>query len=80
MLEFDEIMVLTGVEKRTSKEGREYILIRYLNTDGQTFSTVADVNCVVPGGLQQLDRVNARLKVIPGRYVQLKTLSLEKVD
>lgn len=80
MLEFDEIMVFTGVEKRTSKEGREYILIRYLNTDGQTFSTIADVNCVVPGELQQLDRVNVRLKVIPGRYIQLKTLSLEKVD
>lgn len=80
MLEFDEIMVLTGIEKRTSKEGREYMLIRYLNTDGQTFATIADVNCVVPGGLEQLDRVKSRLKVIPGRYIQLKTLSIEKVD
>lgn len=77
MLEFEEIMVYTGKQIRTSeKTGNQYTLVYYLDETGQTFSTIAE--CVVPE-LKQLDQVQVKFKVIPGRYTQLKTIEIQAI-
>lgn len=74
MLEFMEELIVTGVDERISKQGNKYTIINYLGETGQTFGTVCE--CPVPN-LKQLEKVNATLKVYPGRYLQLKTIALE---
>ena len=74
MLEFIEELVVTGIDERVSKQGNKYTIVNYLGENGQTFGTICD--CNVPN-INQLDRVVAKLKVIPGRYLQLKTIGLE---
>ncbi|MEW9097384.1 MAG: hypothetical protein AB2417_20110 [Clostridiaceae bacterium] len=78
MLEFKEKLIYTGSDERTSTKTRvDYQLITYLGENGQTFSTVAD--CQIPSDIKQLDRVEVTFKVVPGRYIQLKTLDIKKV-
>ena len=77
MLEFIEELVVTGIDERISKQGNKYTIVNYLGENGQTFGTVAE--CNIPN-IKQLDKVNATLKVYPGRYLQLKTIGLELVS
>lgn len=77
MLEFDYVLIFTGSENRVSKDGKSYIIANYLNPSGHTFSTVVD--CDLPKGLVQLDKVKLRLGLSTGRYTQLKTLSIVKM-
>jgi hypothetical protein len=78
MLEFRENCILTGIEKRiSSKSGEVYIIANILGENGKTFSCV--VECEIPQGLSQLDKVDVEFKVIPGRYTQLKVIGLKKV-
>lgn len=76
MFEFKEEMVVTGVVNKTSKKGNEYVIVNYLGQDGQTFGTMAE--CNLPN-LNQLDRVLATFKLTPGKYIQLKTIDIEKI-
>lgn len=78
MLQFESELVYTGSEKRTNKKsGTDYLLTNFLDEKGQTFGCVTD--CAVDHDIEQLDRVNVLLKVVPGRYTQLRVLSMEKV-
>lgn len=77
MLEFIETMVLTGIEKKVSKSGTEYTLAYLLGENGQTFSVPVD--CEVPEGLQQLDKVEVLFKYVTGRYPHIKIIDLKKV-
>lgn len=78
MLEFETELVYTGHEKRTNKKsGTEYLLTNFLDDKGQTFGCVTD--CSIDHDISQLDKVKALLKVVPGRYVQVRVLALEKV-
>lgn len=77
MLKFENEIIYTGHQNRTSKQGKEYILINYLDESGQTFGTMAE--CIIPDNLKQLDRVKVQFGVVTGRYVGLKTLGLQKV-
>lgn len=77
MLEFNEKLIYTGSQKRTSKNGVEYQLVNYLDDTGNTFSTMAE--CIVPNDIKQLDEVEVLFKVVPGRYTSLKTLMIAKV-
>jgi len=81
MLEFKEKCILTGISKRTStKTNEEYLLINFLGEDGQTFGCMGSSDLAADvQGLQQLDKVEVNFKVIPGRYTQLKVLSLRKI-
>lgn len=76
MFKFKERMIYTGKKTQVSKQGREYTIINYLGEDGSTFGTVAE--CNIPE-LRQLEEVLVTFEVIPGRYVQLKTVGIEKV-
>lgn len=78
MLKFKEKIIMTGIERRVSKLGKEYLIINYLGDDGKTFSTLAE--CHIPEDISQLDEVEVTFKVIPGRYVQLKTIDIKKVS
>lgn len=76
MLKFDTEIILTGIEQRRSKEGKDYTMINYLNPNGQSFGTIAD--CSIPSDLQQLDKVYVTFQVVTGRYMQLRTISIVK--
>lgn len=78
MLEFETELVYTGHEKRTNqKSGTEYVLTNFLDEKGQTFGCVTE--CNINHDIVQLDRVRALLKVVPGRYTQLRVLEMEKI-
>lgn len=77
MLSFTQEMIFTGSEPKKSEKGREYVLVNYLNDNGSSFGTV--IECPLPDGLKQLDKVMVEFAVIPGRYTQLKTLAIEKI-
>ena len=77
MLEFKERCILTGVQKKLSKAGNSYIIANFLDENGQTFGCI--VECDLPEGLRQLDHVDVKFKVIPGRYIQLKVIDIKKV-
>lgn len=77
MLEFKEILIYTGKDERVSeKTQKPYTIVNYLDDKGQTFGTIAE--CNIPIDLKQLQLVEVTFKVIPGRYLQLKTLSINK--
>ena len=77
MLKFKEEIIMTGIESRTSKQGKDYKIINYLGSNGQTFGTIAE--CHIPDDLKQLDKVSVDFQVVPGRYTQLKTIGILKV-
>lgn len=77
MLRFEEVMIYTGKKNKVSKQGNNYTIVNYLNSDGTTFGTIAE--CEIPEDIRQLDEVIVKFEVIPGRYVQLKTVGIEKV-
>lgn len=74
MLEFQEEMIFLSKEEKTSQKGNNYTVVHYLG-DKESFSTMAD--CLVPN-FQKLDKVIVTFKVIPGRYLQFKTIDIEK--
>jgi len=77
MLEFKERLILTGVQQKISKTGNSYIIANFLDENGQIFGCIVD--CDLPEGLRQLDHVDVKFKVIPGRYIQLKVIDIKKV-
>ena len=77
MLEFKERCILTGVQQKISKTGSNYIIANFLGDNGETFGCM--VECEMPQGLKQLDHVDVKFKVIPGRYIQLKVIDIKKV-
>jgi len=77
MLEFKERCIITGVQKKISKTGNSYIIANFLDENGQTFGCI--VECDIPQDLKQLDHVDVKFKVIPGRYIQLKVIDIKKV-
>lgn len=76
MFKFKEKMIYTGKKNMVSKKGKEYTIVNYLDNTGNTFGTIAD--CSVPQ-LNQLDTVEVTFEVVPGRYIQLKTLDIKKI-
>ena len=77
MFKFKEKMIFTGKKEMISKQGKEYTIINYLDDAGNTFGTIAD--CSVPDSIKQLDTVEVTFEVVPGRYIQLKTLDIKKI-
>lgn len=78
MFKFKEKVIFTGKKSMVSKQGRDYTIVNYLGDDGNTFGTVAD--CLIPDSIKQLDEVEVTFGVIPGRYVQLKTIDIQKIN
>lgn len=79
-MKFKTQKIVTGVENRVStKTNNPYTLITYLDDNGTTFSTITTENTVIPTGLKQLDKVDVEFEVLPGKYMQLKTLTIVKV-
>lgn len=77
---FDVDLVLTGLEKRISKDkGREYTIARFLNEEGKTFDALVEESCIIPDDIKQLDRVKVTFKVITGKFINLRVLELWKV-
>ena len=77
-MKFTEQKIVTGVMQKVSKtSGKPYVMINYLNDDGQTFGTIAE--CTIPVGLKQLDKVLVDFELTVGKYMQLKTIALELV-
>lgn len=73
MFEFSEEVIVTGISNRVSKQGKEYKVLNILDENGQTFGCMVD--CVLPR-INQLDRLNLRFKVVPGRYTQMKVIGV----
>lgn len=79
MLEFEEKCILTGIEKRLNKDKtKTYIIINFLDETGKTFGCLWE-GAIIPDNLKQLDKVDVKFKVYPGRYTQLKVLDIKKV-
>lgn len=74
-LEFEQRCIITGQEQRTSQKGLNYVLINILDDNGKTFSCISDVTIE---DLKPLDTYNVRFKVIPGRYLQLRVVGINK--
>ena len=78
-LEFKETCILTGIEQRKSKQtGKSYIIANFLGENGKTFGCIVD--CEIPQGLKQLDKVEVRFKVVTGRYTHLRVTNIKKIE
>lgn len=78
MFEFKETPLITGIEKRASKTGREYTLAYFLGENGQTFGVTVD--CELPEGIKQLDWVEVKFKLNVGRYTNIRITSMKRVE
>lgn len=75
MFTIEAELIFTGYETRTSKNNKTYTLVKYLSNKGDIFATVLKCDKIE---LKQLDKVKAKIEVIPGRYVQLNTIGIYK--
>lgn len=75
-MRFKTRRIYTGTTTKMSKMGNEYILVSFLNDDGQTFTVVSDVE--VPDDVQKLDEVNVEFEVSVGRYNNLRVKRIWK--
>lgn len=75
-MRFEIRRIYTGTTKKISNQGNEYILISFLNDEGQTFSVVSDVE--VPDDIQPLDEVNVEFELSTGRYKNLRVKRIWK--
>lgn len=76
ILRFQCERVITGAEKKMSKNGNEYIIFNFLDDNGRTFSCVSDVT--LPSNIKILDKVNVEFEVKTGRYINLRVVGLWK--
>ena len=68
--------VITGAERKTSKNGNEYIIFNFLGDDGRTFSCISDVP--LTSDIKVLDKVNVEFEVKTGRYINLRVVGIWK--
>lgn len=72
-----EGMIFMGVEKRVSKKTKEpYLVGTLVGANGNIVQTM--IECELPAGLQQLDKVDVLFKVIPGRFTKLSVIGIKK--
>lgn len=72
-----EGMVFLGLEKRVSKKTEQvYHVGNFLGSDGNIVQCM--IECPLPDGLKQLDRIDVLFKVIPGRYTKLSVVGIRK--
>lgn len=70
-------IVFAGVQKRVSKKtGEPYLLAYFLRADGNIVQSMLD--CELPKGLRQFDKVDVNFKTIPGRYAVLTAQNITK--
>lgn len=74
MLILKKELFCTGIEKRTSKNGNEYTLIKYLEENGDTFSTVFIGDISMLSNIKRMENVKVDLELLTGRYMQLRTI------
>lgn len=75
-MRFQTKRIYTGKTIKTSKQGNEYILLSFLNDDGQTFTVVSDVD--VTDDIKQLDEVNVEFEIKAGRYINMRVKRIWK--
>lgn len=76
MMKFETKRIFTGTTKKVGKQGNEYILISFLNDEGQTFTVVSDVD--VPENIKMLDEVNVEFEITTGRYTNMRVKRIWK--
>lgn len=69
-------MVFTGCEKKTSKKGTEYYLVRLLEENGEQISVMTDVDPNELGVLKKLESYVCDFELTLGRYMNLKLINI----
>lgn len=73
---FETELYYIGNEERINRTGdRKYTLIKYLDDEGRVFSTLLEGN-VDLRSLKYLQKVKVKLRVVVGRYVQIRTVDV----
>lgn len=75
-MRFQTERIITGAEKKTSKNGNVYTIINFLDDNGRTFSCVSDVP--LTSDIKALDKVNVEFEIITGRYTNLRVVGIWK--
>lgn len=75
-MRFQTERIITGAEKKTSKNGNVYTIINFLDDNGRTFSCVSDVS--LTSDIKALDKVNVEFEIITGRYTNLRVVGIWK--
>lgn len=76
MFQFQEKLIYTGKKELISKKtGSPYTIYNFLDDSGEVFGAMAEN--FIEGDFMQLDLVLAHFIVVPGRYTQIKLLSME---
>lgn len=75
-MRFQSERIITGAERKTSKNGNEYTIINFLGDDGRTFSCVSDV--AISSDIKVLDKVKVEFEIITGRYINLRVVGIWK--
>jgi hypothetical protein len=73
--------IVTGIERKVSKKTeKEYTMINFLNDGGTVFSSMADVNLVIPNDVRQLTECDVEFEVVVynGNITGLRTLSINR--
>ena len=68
-------LIFTGYEERKNKNNESYTLVKYLTDKGDIFATLLKCEKIE---LKQCDKVKVKLEVVPGRYVQIRTVGISK--
>ena len=78
MIEFNKIMMITGAEQRTKKDGSTYILVHVLSDSGVTVSCMykGDPNKIM--GLEKMTRYDVSFTVNCGQYTHLMVSDINK--
>lgn len=75
-MRFQSERIITGAERKISKNGNEYNIFNFLDDNGRTFSCVSDVP--LTSDIKALDKVKVEFEIITGRYINLRVVGIWK--
>ena len=78
-MRFNQEVVYTGKEERTSKKGNNYTVVNLLDATGKQFSCMLTQEAFIPAYLKQLDKVLVEFELEVGRYTSLKVAEIDLV-
>lgn len=73
-------MVYTGYETRTSKNGNDYILVKFLEDTGDSIACMTSVDPVKIGQMKQLEKYSCDFDLRIGRFTKLTLISVNEAS
>lgn len=80
-MKFTARLPITGIVERVSKKtNNPYVIVNFLNEEGQSFGAMYKGVHDIVGQFKQMDLVEATFNLRTGQYMNLELVSLVLVD